>query len=76
MRATDTKKPRRRPVPIVPTTNLVTEIVDQITKKQERAVMESESVATGSEICDFCLEATRALPYRLVLKCAGDEPSS
>ena len=76
MRATETKKPRRRPVPVVPTANLVTEIVDQITKKQERAAKETASVTPGAKICDFCLEETRALPYRLVLKCAGDEPAS
>jgi len=76
MPITEPKKPRRREVPVIPTENLVTEIVDQITRKQDRAVKESAPKVSPTETCDFCLEGTRGLPYRVVLKCAGEEPAS
>jgi len=55
--------------------NLVTEIVDQITRKQAKA---EEPRRARAGTCSFCLEeAVAASSYRVVLKCGtGENPVS
>ncbi len=61
--------------PGAPSGNLVEEIVDQITEKQARSTRRAGPAPAGGEICSFCLEEVpvAGTPYRLILKCAGDD---
>ena len=58
-------------------TNLVADIVDQITRKQSREAKEAKGSAKRRAVagtCSFCLHTSvAASPYRVVLKCdTGD----
>ena len=58
--------------------NLVTEIVDQITRKQAQTSRVEETHRSSADACAFCLDkAVAGSSYRLVLKCdAGENPTS
>lgn len=55
--------------------NMVTEIVDQITEKQDRSFQEPATTVRAGEDCSACLEEKMpaAASYRIVLRCASDE---
>ena len=57
--------------------NLVAEIVDQITEKQDRAARCTEAAVETLPICSLCLgETESAGPYQAVSRCATEEPES
>jgi len=58
--------------------NLVSEIVDQIARKQSAAARAVGPHRSTAETCAFCLDpAVAGSAYRIVLQCeAGGEPTS
>jgi len=57
--------------------NLVAEIVDQITEKQNRAARQMEARPVENPSCSSCPEDTVAgTPYQAVLSCAAEEPGT
>ena len=66
--------PRASPGPGAPMPeNLVTEIVDQITEKQARAIRHAEAESPGpAEKARRAEEAVAGTPYRTVLSCANE----
>ncbi len=78
----DPKRPRRpsgarKPGGPPKPENLVEEIVDQITRKQARAIREAEPSPGAPRSGAACREDLLAgTPYRAVLGCASDRPGT
>jgi hypothetical protein len=68
------RTPRAAPAPgAVMPKNLVTEIVDQITEKQARAIRRAEAAAGSPEKAWHAEEPVAGTPYQTVLSCASED---
>ena len=78
MAQTDPKRPSALPPPMGAPSNIVTEIVDQITEKQSRATCRPDPLPPTDGLCNLCLgeEVEKETPYRFIIQCTNGESDS